>query len=856
MPRVFQRLRRIMGAGRPDAVEMVRDRLAHFRELVQKNDRALTLIAEAGEKLGGEYVFDRQYLRSVAKELREHTHGVVAELAAITGDRYPELTAVLATIDRRVQAATDLRMVVPDAPMTLPLEAVRLEHEEIVGDKMARLGEVGSRLGMSVPSGFVVSTRACWEFLQAAGVAQDVESLSDLRGDDHPDLTSFAGDIRRRIIDARVPHPLSRAIRKEVSRLQGDGSSGRLAIRSSAAGEDGDLITAGQYRTVLGVIPDEVCVAYKQVVASLFGPEALAYHLHHGVAPGRGMMAVGCLSMVPARSSGVAYSLDPLRPDRDVQLVAASWGLGKIVVDGVDPVDRFEVQRSPGHPVLTRKVARKERKYVLGASGGIVEERVTEDEGQLPALTDDQLSQVAEAACRIERYMKSAQDVEWALDAAGRLWVLQARPLKLQAAAPSQDEDLQETKARYRVLMQGLGEIVCRGIASGLVRIVDGSTPLPEQPARDRVLVARTAAPWLGAHLSEACAVITDVGNVTGHFAAVAREARLPTIVGTGVGSSTLREGQEVTVDAEDNIVYLGRVEELLHYQLMRSSSFEDTPEFRALRRMLRWIAPLNLSDPQNSEFSPSNCSSYHDVIRFAHEKAAAALTDMEWISPSAKGQYVRRVDLSVPLDLILVDLGGGAAQQAPGKKVALSDIQSKPLRPLLEALCEEGAWETAPADMDLNGFMSSATRSASLASPLTSRPEQNLAIASGEYLHLSLRLGYHFNVVDSFLTDSSNDNYIYFRFVGGVTELARRSRRANLLKRILEANGFVVEGRGDLVIGRTRGLQAEEMVERMSMIGKLIGFTRQLDIFLRDDDRVHEYVERFLNGQQVRPDN
>ena len=77
----------------------------------------------------------------------------------------------------------------------------------------------------------------------------------------------------------------------------------------------------------------------------------------------------------------------------------------------------------------------------------------------------------------------------------------------------------------------------------------------------------------------------------------------------------------------------------------------------------------------------------------------------------------------------------------------------------------------------------------------MTAHPEQNLALISREYLHLSLRLGYHFNVVDTYLTDVPNDNYVYFRFLGGVTEMARRSRRAILLRRILERFGFVVEG-------------------------------------------------------------
>jgi pyruvate,water dikinase len=107
---------------------------------------------------------------------------------------------------------------------------------------------------------------------------------------------------------------------------------------------------------------------------------------------------------------------------------------------------------------------------------------------------------------------------------------------------------------------------------------------------------------------------------------------------------------------------------------------------------------------------------------------------------------------------------------------------------------------------------------------------------------------------VDAFVGETATDNYIYFRFAGGVTELTRRSRRAALLRRILEEHGFVAEGRGDLVIGRIKGQAAAPMLERLGMLGRLIGFTRQLDIFLRNDDLVDRYVAQFMNGGAREP--
>jgi pyruvate,water dikinase len=65
-----------------------------------------------------------------------------------------------------------------------------------------------------------------------------------------------------------------------------------------------------------------------------------------------------------------------------------------------------------------------------------------------------------------------------------------------------------------------------------------------------------------------------------------------------------------------------------------------------------------------------------------------------------------------------------------------------------------------------------------------------------------------------------------------------------------LEKHDFVVEGRGDLVIGRIKKISRVTMVERLRMIGRLIGFTRQLDILLKDDSLVDYCVDSFMQDE------
>ena len=56
------------------------------------------------------------------------------------------------------------------------------------------------------------------------------------------------------------------------------------------------------------------------------------------------------------------------------------------------------------------------------------------------------------------------------------------------------------------------------------------------------------------------------------------------------------------------------------------SAVFEESYEYRLLRRLLQLITPLHLVDPKSKDFRPANCTSYHDITRYIHEKAVEEL--------------------------------------------------------------------------------------------------------------------------------------------------------------------------------------------------------------------------------------
>ena len=71
------------------------------------------------------------------------------------------------------------------------------------------------------------------------------------------------------------------------------------------------------------------------------------------------------------------------------------------------------------------------------------------------------------------------------------------------------------------------------------------------------ILVAETTSPSWTPLFGTAAGIVTDTGGILSHCAVVAREYRIPAVVGTGVATSTIRDGQTIEVDGDAGRVYL-----------------------------------------------------------------------------------------------------------------------------------------------------------------------------------------------------------------------------------------------------------------------------------------------------------
>jgi pyruvate,water dikinase len=842
--------RRWLGRRFGEDAETLRGRYERFQHLIAGNNRVLDLIADAGEKLGGDYLFDQRYLNWLVTELEQAVEGVVYDLNAMADGRYLDLVNTFERIRHKVRVVlspTELT----ESELVIPLGQIDCDSSGAAGEKMASIGELRNKLHVPVPEGFVVTASACRRHFQFPDLEQlssaEVEGLTVAADLDVDELSSR---LQKAVRNTPIDKNVARAIRTEINRPER--SKCMYAVRSSALGENGIHSFAGQHATFLNVPSAKTLDAYREVLASLFSSKALRYRLNNKLPIADALMAVGFLVMVPARSSGVVHTVDPAAPQKNIIVVTAAHGLGPTVVEGTAPVDRFELSRDLTPRILVRDLARKESALRPRHEGGTETVSIKPPHQTEACVSDEELVELGRLALRIEAHAGHHQEIEWAIDHDGQIVILQARKLRVAPFRAREDEDLALILREWPVLLRGRGVIACRGIGSGTVFEVRSAEDFQDFP-NGAVLVTQSTSPRYSPLLSRANAVITKVGTPTGHLAAVAREFRIPMIVDVGEACRALRPGMDVTVDAEENVIYKGVVHELLRYHLSSERSDAEFEEFRLLRRLVRRITPLNLTDPDTEDFRARSCTTYHDVIRFAHEMAIRELVDMPDLTTRDRKQFVRRLDLHIPMDLDLLDIGGGLASSYDEGPLDKDLVRSQPLNALLRGLCAPGSWRTEPVEIDMESFLSSATRGASLAIADSSPVRPNLAVISENYMNLHLLLGYHFNMVDCHLSDVVTANYIYFRFTGGVTDITRRSRRALFIAAILEEYDFAVQTKGDLVIGRYRDAKSKPMLERLEMLGRLIGYTRQLDVLMSADDTVREHTRAFI-GYEPEP--
>lgn len=267
-------------------------------------------------------------------------------------------------------------------PIVLPFQDQRCSEVILSGGKGASLATMVQE-GLPVPPGFVITSAAFAE-------AVDEDRLRECCVSE--DMASARAIVRSLSPPVESITPLY------------DDLTGLVAVRSSACAEDGEGASyAGQQETFLNV--DGLAEVIEKVVEcwlSFFTDRAVFYRAEKGSLEDIAM-AVVVQQMIDSKKSGVLFSVDPVHGRKDRMVVEAAFGLGVNVVDG---------EHTPDHYTLDRK-GRIKRSH-------IVDEQV---------LNEDESMALVKLALRLEEIHGCPQDIEWAFDQSGGLYLLQSRPI-------------------------------------------------------------------------------------------------------------------------------------------------------------------------------------------------------------------------------------------------------------------------------------------------------------------------------------------------------------------------------------------------------------------------------------------
>lgn len=437
----------------------------------------------------------------------------------------------------------------------------------IAGGKGASLAEMYNH-GFPIPPGFMVTAQAYQFFIHNAGIEGEIKAqLHRLNREDTAALDAASKTIRELIDNAPMPaalrteiveaydildvqkHDMHRAKGGALDILRNSHEPPFVAVRSSATTEDlADASFAGQQDTFLGVKgADSLIQHIKQCFSSLFTARAIYYREKKGFDHMKAHLAVVVQKMINSQKSGVMFSKNPLKDDGMI-VIEAVWGLGEGIVSGMIVPDHYVV--NPDLEIVEMKTAEKRIAMVRVSSGTIESVKLTPERASQQVLSGYEIKRLAQYAQQLEEHYGKPQDIEFAID--DEIYVVQSRPITTTARTDARE-------ITGDVLLSGLG--ASPGIAAGTVRIIHDLGELSKVQSGD-VLVTQMTNPDMVVSMQRAAAIVTDEGGITSHAAIISREMGIACVVGTRAATTTLKEGQIVTVDGYTGRVIAGHAQE------------------------------------------------------------------------------------------------------------------------------------------------------------------------------------------------------------------------------------------------------------------------------------------------------
>ena len=474
----------------------------------------------------------------------------------------------------------------------------------IVGGKNSSLGEMFNKLsskGIQIPDGFATTTFAFEEFLTHNSLHSPLYDLMQkLDRGKYINLKAIGLQARELLLKASMPRNLKWAIIHAYKELCGDDYS-EVAVRSSATAEDLPQASfAGQHESFLNIKGEEPLLdAVKKCFASLYTDRAIKYREDNRFAHEKVTLSVGIQKMVRSDKgcSGVGFTVEPESGFRDIIHLSGVWGLGENIVQGAVIPDEFLVFKPTllqnKNAIVQKRLGEKEKTmiYTDDKTNPVINTITAKEKREEYVLSDAEIIKLAKWAVLIEQHYKKPMDIEWAKDGiTNKIFIIQARP----ETVHSQKNPF--ITKEYTLLQKG--ELITEGsaigskIATGIARILQSPKEADNLLGGEIIVTDITSPDW-DPVLKKASAIITDKGGRTSHAAIVARELGVPAIVGCGVATKKIKDGDPITVscaEGKTGFIYKGE----LKYK-------ETEHDFRRIKKPETTETMLIVGDPDKA---------------------------------------------------------------------------------------------------------------------------------------------------------------------------------------------------------------------------------------------------------------
>ncbi len=380
-----------------------------------------------------------------------------------------------------------------------------MQNVEEVGGKGASLGEMEQN-GFPVPTGFVVTSGAYFQFVRETKIQDKIIQLIDaIDVENTAQLEEVSAKVRKIIENATIIPKIKSEITNNYNILS-EGKPILVAVRSSATAEDlPEASFAGQQETYLNIQgSEEVAKAVQRCWASLFTARAVYYRKKQGFGTEKVGLCAVIQKMVESEVSGIMFTADPTG-DKNKIIIEAGFGLGETIVSGSVTPDNYVVDKST-MSIASKKILKQEWMLVKDGKENV---RVNLGHGKsdVQKMSDEKIVELAQIGKRIEEHYQKPMDIEWAMQD-DVLYIVQARPITTLKNKGVGEEII----TNVLPILEGLP--AAPGVISGIVRIVPEIEDIEKVEKGDILVTKMTSPSWVPV-MKKASGIITNEGGRT-----------------------------------------------------------------------------------------------------------------------------------------------------------------------------------------------------------------------------------------------------------------------------------------------------------------------------------------------------